>query len=224
MSYSEEKGFIAKRERILQYLLLNRSSSGEGCSSKEIAIALGLSTTGLRHYLNMLESEEFITHTEKQGKTGRPAMIYSLTETGLNTFPKAYTEFGIDLLDEIKNRFGMDITIEILEEIGRKKAKKLMQQMITNLKGEEYFKSQHQKLETIIEVFREYGNFPALIEEENSFILKNYNCMYFDIVKEEASVCKITETLIAELVGKGFTKEKCIMEGSECCFFRIKKN
>jgi predicted ArsR family transcriptional regulator len=224
MSYSEEKVFTGKRERILQYLLLNRSPTGEGCSSKEIALALSLSTTGLRHYLNMLENEGLLTHTEQQGKTGRPAMIYSLTESGLNAFPKAYTEFSVDLLNEIKSRFGKNATIEILESIGSKNAKKMMRRMIDNLEESMSFDSLQQKLQSIVEVFHEYGKFPELIEDDLSFSLKNYNCLYYDIVKEEPLVCKVTETIIAELINDRVIKEKCIRDGCECCLFRIMKD
>lgn len=223
MSYSEQKGFTAKREKILQFILRNRSPTGEGCSAKEIAIALDLSTTGLRHYLNILENEGLLTHTEKQGKTGRPAMVYSLTETGLNAFPKAYSEFSISLLNEIKNRFGESVTIEILEEIGKKTARKMLRRMTNILEADEPFDSLHQKLQSIVEVFYEYGKFPELIEDESSFLLKNYNCLFYDIVKEEELVCKVTETIITELVGNDLIKEKCIRDGCECCLFRIMK-
>lgn len=223
MSYTEIMSFSGKREKILQYLLLNRSSTGEGCSSKEIALALGLSTTGLRHYLNMLENEGLLRHSEKQGKTGRPAMIYSLTETGLNAFPKAYTEFSLSLLEEIKIRFGKSVFSEILESIGKKNAKKMMRQMIGSLEEDKSFDSLHHKLRSIVQVFQNYGNFPELIEEENSYILKNYNCLYYDIVKEEPLVCKVTETILTELIDDTLSKEKCIREGCECCLFRIMK-
>ncbi len=224
MLYSEREAFLAKREKILQYLLFNRSPTSEICSAKEIALALSLSATGLRHYLNMLENEGIITHTEKQGKTGRPAMLYSLTEAGLNTFPKAYTDFSLSLLDEIKNRFGKRVTIEILESIGAKKAKKMIQRMIANLEEKNSFDSLHHRLQSIVEIFHEYGKFPELIEEELSFILKNYNCLYYDIAKEEALVCKVTETLISELTNNKATKKKCIRDGDDCCLFSIKKD
>ncbi|MHA2245845.1 MAG: helix-turn-helix transcriptional regulator [Candidatus Hodarchaeales archaeon] len=224
MSHSERKAFVGKRERILQFLLINRSSTGEGCSLKDIAQALNLSTTGLRHYLNMLENEGLLTHTEKQGKTGRPAMIYSLTETGLNVFPKAYTDFSVSLLNEIKSRLGEKVTIEILESIGKKNATKILRLMNNNLEEGRSFDSLQQKLKSIVEIFNEWGKFPELIEEESSFLLKNYNCLYHDIVKEEPLVCKVTETIISELVNDRSTKEKCIRDGCECCLFRIMKD
>ncbi|MFX0183958.1 MAG: helix-turn-helix transcriptional regulator [Candidatus Hodarchaeota archaeon] len=223
MSYLRKKGFNTKREEILEYLLLNRSSTHECCSLKEIAIALNLSSTGLRHYLNKLENEGLITYTEKQGKPGRPAMIYSLTETGLNTFPKAYTDFSLNLLEEIKSRFGESVTIEILENIGAKNAKKARRQIIANLEEENSIDSLDQKLQRIVEIFHDYGKFPKLIEEKLSFLLKTYNCLYFNIVKEEPLVCKVAETMISELTNCRVVKEKCIRD-DEYCLFRIMKN
>jgi len=151
-------------------------------------------------------------------------MIYSLTEIGLNVFPKAYTEFSISLLNEIKSRFGKRVCVEILESIGTKNAKKMTRRMINNLEEGMSFNSLQQKLHSIVEVFHEYGKFPELIEDESSFSLKNYNYLYYDIIKEEPLVCKVTETIITELINDRVIKEKCIRDGCECCLFRIMKD
>ncbi|MHA1979206.1 MAG: helix-turn-helix transcriptional regulator [Candidatus Hodarchaeales archaeon] len=215
--------FKTKREKILQYLLLNRSPTGEKCSLKEIAKAIGLSATGIRHYLNTMENEGLISYTERQGKTGRPSMIYSLTEMGLNAFPKAYAEFSIDLLDEIKSRFGENVTLEILQSIGSKNARMMLRGMTDTLEKGKSLDSLQQKLSGIVEVFRGYGKFPELIEEKSSYILKNYNCLYYDIVKDEPMVCMVTETVISELTDSEVTKEQCLRDGDESCLFRINK-
>jgi len=87
VSQLEENSFQSKRDKILHFLLIYQSPSKESCTLKDIASAMRLSTTGVRHYLNVLENEGLVTRREKQGSTGRPAMVYSLTDEGYNTFP-----------------------------------------------------------------------------------------------------------------------------------------
>ncbi|MHA2051950.1 MAG: FaeA/PapI family transcriptional regulator, partial [Candidatus Hodarchaeales archaeon] len=68
MAQKQIEGYLTKRDRILRYLLLNCTSSEEGCTLKEIASAVMLSPTGARHYLNILENEGLVFHSEMQGK------------------------------------------------------------------------------------------------------------------------------------------------------------
>lgn len=223
MAQHETDTFFTKRELILRHLLRNRSSPEEFCTLKTIASAVSLSPTGTRHYLTILENEELVTHSEKQSKSGRPAMIFSLTNRGFNTFPKAYTEFSVTLLDEVKTKFGESAAINLLEQIGRKKATKINLKLKERSIAKKSSGSLKQKLMEIVDVFEEEGKFPELIENRESFILKNYNCLFYDIVMEEPLVCKVTETLMAQLTNNVAVKEKCLRDSDECCLFRIKK-
>ena len=220
----DKESYVSKREKILGHLLLNRSNSGECCSLKDIASALGLSINAVRHYLVMLENEGLIFRTEKHGKIGRPAMLYSLHENAFEIFPKTYTEFSLSLLNEIHKRYGKEDLTDILKDIGKENAEKMLKRMTDNLDKETSFDTQRQKLESIVGVFRERGVFPELLEDESSFVIKNYNCLLYNVVKEEPLVCKVHDTIMDELVGYETAKEKCIVDGDECCTYRIKKN
>ena len=223
MSLKQLKGFFTKRDRILRYLLISCSSSKSGCTLKEIAAAVMLSPTGTRHYLTILENEGVISRSEIQGKAGRPAIAYFLTDNGMDKFPKAYTDFGISLLEEVKNKFGREAMIELLEKIGKKKATRIQAKLkeITGTDGLDIVSKK--VLEEVGNIFEENGKFPELLEEEESFIFKNHNCLYYNIAKHEPLVCKVTETMMTELTNDNAVKEKCIREGDEACFFRIKK-
>jgi len=92
--------FTSTRDKIMQFLLLNRSKSDESlnyCTIKDIADDLGLSTNAARQYMLVLEKDGFVTRMEKKGITGRPAMTYALNETALESFPKIYKDFTLSL-------------------------------------------------------------------------------------------------------------------------------
>ncbi|MHA2306022.1 MAG: helix-turn-helix transcriptional regulator [Candidatus Hodarchaeales archaeon] len=223
MSQKQIKEYLTKRDRILRYLLLNCFSNEEGCTLKEIASAVMLSPTGTRHYLTILENEGLIFHSEMQGKTGRPAMAYFLTSNGLNSFPKAYTDFSVSLLEEIKNKFSEGVIIDLLEEVGRREAGKIKAKLKETIGMTQSRVDLKNSLREIVNIFEENGNFPELLEDEESFILKNYNCLFYDIVMQEPLVCRVTETIMAELTNEMAVKEKCIRDGDGACLFRIKK-
>jgi predicted ArsR family transcriptional regulator len=223
MSQKQIEGYITKRGRILRYLLLNCSSSERGCTLKEIASAVLLSPTGTRHYMTILENEGLISHSEMQGKAGRPAMTYFLTNNGLNSFPKAYTDFSISLLEEIKNQFGELVTTELLEKIGQKRAQRVQAKLTETVGMNKSQVSLKKSLKEMVKIFEENGKFPELLEEEEFFILKNHNCLFYDIAKQEPLVCRVTETIMAELTNEMAIKEECIRDGDKACVFRIEK-
>ncbi|MHA2167708.1 MAG: helix-turn-helix transcriptional regulator [Candidatus Hodarchaeales archaeon] len=224
MAQKQIEGYLTKRDRILRYLLLNCTSSEEGCTLKEIASAVMLSPTGARHYLNILENEGLVFHSEMQGKAGRPAMAYFLTGNGLNKFPKAYVEFSISLMEEIKERYGEKTINELLDAVGRKSAARIKTKLNKVIGLKKSNKSLKTALKEIVKIFEENGKFPELSEDEVSYTLKNYNCLFYDIVKQEPLVCRVTETIMAELTNEMAVKVKCIKDGDGVCLFKIDKN
>lgn len=221
MSNLATKTFISTREKIMQFLLLNRSKSDNPSYStiKEIADDLGLSTNAARQYMMVLEKDGFVTRMEKKGITGRPAITYALNEGALESFPKIYKDFSLYLIEVIKREFGVTKTRDILEKVGLRIASDLRNSSpIVNSM------SLKEKLTEVTDVFREYGKFPELIENDSDFTLKTHNCLVYSIVKEEPLVCAVDEILMSELAGKKAHKEKCIRDGDNYCLYRISKN
>ena len=219
----DRESSITTREKVLRYLLLNSSYSNKCCIIKEIAIALDLSDNSIRKHLVILEKERLIVRTPKKGVTGRPAMLYTLHEDALETFPKVYAEFFKQLFKEIVEKFGETPTQDLLEKIGIKMAKDMQNRIDAKLVNKKPIKSLKQKLEYIIKVFEEYDRFPELIEDNGSFSLKNYNCLLYNVIQEYPLVCVYDQVLIDKLIGRKTTKVKCISWGDTYCLFRVKK-
>ncbi|MFX0171444.1 MAG: helix-turn-helix transcriptional regulator [Candidatus Hodarchaeota archaeon] len=225
MIQAEQEPFISTREKILRYLLLNRSPGGDCCTIKQIAAELGLSTNAARQYMIVLEKDGLVVRTERKGSTGRPAMTYTLTDNAFEFFPKVYRDLSIYLVDLIKNRHGVAETVTILEMVGKRIASEIRDIIESNMDRTESFDSLpvKQRLEKVVEVFQDYGKFPELRENETSFSLLNYNCLVYGVVRHDPLVCKVDEKMIAELAGQKCTKERCLRDGDECCLYRIQK-
>ena len=213
------------RERILRYILRHGSTSGEkdNCTVKTIAASIGLSSNVVWNYLVRLEKDGFVTRNYKQGKTGRPAMTYSLSEKGFELFPKSYMEFCITILDEIKNIHGEDEIKKIFSNIGKKAAEGMKKQIDDQIQDEKSPDPLKNKLIALVKVLEGHGTFHELLESEDSYRLKNYNCLTHGVVKVNPLVCTVDETLIHELIGQKPIKEKCFGDGDSFCVFRIEK-
>src|SRR5262249_61282088 len=93
----------ATRQQILDYLRLHRDAG-----VKDLGKLLGLTATGVRQHLTILEHEGYVTSYEQRGKVGRPALRYALTTRGDALFPKQYDDLAKALLDEVRSTFGSD--------------------------------------------------------------------------------------------------------------------
>ena len=216
--------FLTSREKILQFLLINCSADDSQCTVKDIANELDISVNATRQYLVVLEKEGYVVRSQKKSKAGRPAITYSLHESALETFPKTYIDFSVKLLDEIRDKLGESELRELLVNVGHRIANELKPEMIKVIddKGGSV-DSLKDRLDGITQLYHKYGKYPFLIEEIDSYALKNFNCLVFGVVKEDPLVCAVDETLISELVGTKACKERCIRDGDECCLYRIKK-
>ena len=214
---------ISTRERILQFLLLNSPLTGKTNTVKDIASSLDISVNAARQYLIVLEKEGFVVKSQQKSETGRPAMVYSLHESAIEIFPKTYADFAVKLLEQIEGKLGKKATREILEKVGIEIANEVRPYMIENLEKGGSLDSLRDRLNSIKKVYEIYGKFPELHEEEDSFTLKNYNCLVFSVAKEDPLVCAVDEKIITELAGVPAQKERCIREGDECCLYRLKK-
>jgi len=73
------------RRQILEYL----QRHGRG-TVKELGQLLGLTSTGIRQHLTVLERDGLVDVREERGHVGRPTLVYSLTEKADALFPKTY--------------------------------------------------------------------------------------------------------------------------------------
>ena len=86
------------RDRILQTLLKK-----PGSTINDLAGAVGINPISVRHHLTNLQVEGLVAAEEERHGVGRPRLIYSLTEDGMEKFPTRYLRLTSRLLDQLKS-------------------------------------------------------------------------------------------------------------------------
>ena len=71
------------RQQILEYL----QRHGRG-TVKELGALLGLTSTGIRQHLTVLERDGLVEAHEERGRVGRPTLVYSLTAKRRRALPE----------------------------------------------------------------------------------------------------------------------------------------
>ena len=139
---------------------------------------------------------------------GKPAYVYELTEEAEDLFPKAYEPALRRLLDVLSERLGSGESEVLLRSVGRR----LAEEHSARADGA------HARLESAVEVLNELGGLVELEERDGGFVIRGYSCPLAGVTPEHPEVCRMAETLIAELAGVP-VHERCDRgERPRCCF------
>ncbi len=199
----DEKFFESTRGRIV--VLLRRS----GRTVEDLARALDLTDNGVRAHLAILERDGIVRQrgsVRRSSGGGKPAYVYELTQEAEDLFPKAYEPVLRRLLDVLSNQLEPEESEALLRSVGRRLAE------------EHSTRADCARLEAAVEVLDELGGLAELEERDGAVVIRGYSCPLAGVAPEHPEVCRMAETLIAELAGVP-VHERCDRgERPRCCF------
>lgn len=196
------------REKIMRTLL-----AYPGSTINELAQAVGINGISVRHHLTALEAEDLIKSSEERHGVGRPRLIYSLTEKGIEIFPTSYLRLTQRIMKTLSNLMPSESMHALFEEIGSEIAKPYE----NNLED----KSLDERLQIIQTVLTNEGFIVEVKKNDNSFTLTNLSCPYYRIGLDHPVVCTIDHTVITRLSGTAIKVVSCIYDGSNKCIYKI---
>src|SRR5918999_4225156 len=205
-----EKFFESTRGQIVT--LLRRS----GRTVEDLARPLSLTDNGVRAHLAVLERDGIVRQrgsVRRSSGGGKPAYVYELTQEGEDLFPKAYEPTLRRLLDVLFNQLGPEESEALLRSVGHR----LAEEHSTRADGT------HARLESAVEVLNELGGLAELEERDGALVIRGYSCPLAGVAPEHPEVCRMAETLIAELAGVP-VHERCERGESPRCCFEIASN
>ncbi|MBI3359539.1 MAG: ArsR family transcriptional regulator [Chloroflexi bacterium] len=179
----------------------------------DLAASLGVSPVSIRHHLSSLQAEGLIAAEEARHGVGRPHLVYSLTEAGLERFPAKYVRLSGRLLDELK----ATLPTTAIEAIFERMAESMVADYAHRLAG----KSLDQKMSLLVEMLGEEGFMAGWNMVGETYQLTEYNCPYFRIGQKHPEVCRIDQTLISHVLELPVEKNSCVLDGDERCIFTI---
>jgi predicted ArsR family transcriptional regulator len=201
----DERFFESTRGQIVT--LLRRS----GCTVEELARAIGLTDNGVRAHLAVLERDGIVRQrgsVRRSSGGGKPAYVYGLTEQAEDLFPKAYEPALRRLLEVLSERLGSGESEALLRSVGRR----LAEEHSTRADGA--------RLESAVEVLNELGGLAELEEHDGGLVIRGYSCPLAGVTPDHPEVCRMVETLIAELAGVP-VHERCDRGERPRCYFEV---
>jgi predicted ArsR family transcriptional regulator len=199
------------RERIL--LLLKKKGP---LSIEDLSEHMGITPMGIRQHLLTLDRKGFVDYFARRQGVGRPAFLYKLTEKADDLFHKSYHDFTLNALRDIEKNEGRNKVEDIFrwrkERILRDKREALLDK-----------RSLHDRVYTLGNVLESDGYLIDLDEDENSYILRQYNCPISKVASEFKEACKYQLQIYQDLLRKDVIRQECMSDGNPSCTYVIPK-
>ena len=191
-----ERFFESTRGRIVTLL------RGKTRTVNELAEELAMTDNAVRSHLLTLERDGLIRQGGVQRGRRKPHYAYELTPEAERLFPKSYDVLLNVFLSVLKERLAPGELGDVLREVGRKAAP----DAVITLAGNSDLSARAEKAAEVLEAL---GGAPRLEKEEDKIIIQSASCPFGAAVEVHPEVCRVAETLVAQITG-GRVREKCV--------------
>lgn len=199
------------RERILQTLLTNPKSS-----IYDLATAVEINAVSVRHHISSLMAENLVSVQEERHGIGRPRLLYSLTENGVELFPTRYIKLVNHLLQEMKYA------------LSEKEMQSLLSRIAIEISGNHALSIKKLPLESRLESSKLFlAQEGILIEWEKNgtdYVINEVACPFYHVSQQHPEVCIIDQTIFSTLLSTPVKKTKCILTGDPHCSYSIQQS
>ena len=196
------------KDRILQTLLRKPK-----ISINELAEAVGINAISVRHHLTNLTAEGLISADEERHGVGRPRLVYSLTEDGMERFPTKYLRLTTRLLTQMKDTMPAPAVAKLFSQVAEDMANEYSDQM----KG----LSMEERLDFVKEMLGHEGFTVEWEKKGNDYQIHEITCPYYQIGIAHPEVCTVDQTLISKMLALPASKVQCILDGGAHCTYVV---
>jgi len=183
------------------------------CTVEELAGKLNLTDNAVRAHLATLERDGLVRQSGLRRGPRKPHFTYVLTEQADRLFPKAYDALLNQLIAVLKTRLEPAEIEAVLREVGRALA--------ANAPGGQG-DSLENRVQTALKVLEAIGGAAEVEQHGDKIVIAAGGCPLAAAVSAHPEVCRLAETLVAEIVQVP-VEERCDREGRPKCRFEISR-
>jgi len=202
------KPMKSTRDRILQTLLKNPRAT-----INKLAEAVGINPISVRHHLSNLQVEGLIAAEEERHGVGRPRLVYSLTEDGMERFPTRYLRLTSRLLDQLKSSMPEPMVSKLFLQMAADMTEDYADQM--------HGMSMEERLEMTKALLAEEGFTVEWEKAGNQYKIHEITCPYLQIGQDHPEVCAVDQALISKMLAVPAEKVNCILQGDSHCTYIV---
>ncbi|MGE5250682.1 MAG: helix-turn-helix transcriptional regulator [Bacteroidota bacterium] len=196
------------RDRILQTLLRTPNRT-----INELAEAVGINPISVRHHLTNLQVEGLVVADEERHGVGRPRLVYSLSEDGMEKFPTRYLRLTTRLLQQLKDTMPRPMVAELFNHIA--------EDLAHDYEGQVQGLSMEERLDVVKTLLAEEGFTVEWEKKDNEYQIHEITCPYYQIGVAHPEVCTVDQTLISRMLALPANKVQCMLNGGSHCTYVV---
>ncbi|RPJ29322.1 MAG: winged helix-turn-helix transcriptional regulator [Chloroflexi bacterium] len=198
----------SRKDKILQTLLRKPK-----ITINELAEAVDINPISVRHHLTNLQMEGLIEAEEVRHGVGRPRLVYSLTEEGMERFPTKYLRLTTRLLAQMKESMPGPLVTKLFNQV----AEDLASEYTSQIQG----LSMEERLEFVKELLAQEGFTVEWEKKGSEYQIHEISCPYYQIGIAHPEVCTVDQTLISKMLALPANKVRCILDGGTHCTYVV---
>jgi predicted ArsR family transcriptional regulator len=205
------------KQNILHYLKRSGGSTVDAVASE-----FGLARMTVRQHLSVLERDGLVVSREERRRTGRPHLVFSLTEGGEERFPKRYDRLADLALQEVALLEPEEIAGLAPEGKKRLLLAKMADRVYREHEPRVRGKGLKDRVAVIADILRGEGGFAEWKAEGERYEIVDYNCVYRKVAGAHRDVCDWHLSLLGRLLGSDVECAQFMSQGADCCRFVVK--
>jgi predicted ArsR family transcriptional regulator len=178
---------------------------------EELAGQLELTDNAVRAHLLTLERDGLVRQSGLRRGPRKPHFTYVLTPEADALFPKAYDALLNQLIAVLKTRLDQPEIEDVLREVGRAVAARSPAGQNASLES---------RVQTALKVLEALGGSAEVEQQDGKIVIRGNGCPLAAAVSVHPEVCRLAETLVAEIV-QAPVHEYCDRDGRPRCRFEI---
>jgi DeoR family transcriptional regulator, suf operon transcriptional repressor len=196
------------RDKILRTLLRKPK-----ITINELAEGVGINPISVRHHLTNLQVEGLVSADEERHGVGRPRLVYSLTDDGMEKFPTRYLQLTTRLLAQMKETMPAPVVSKLFNQI----AEDLASEYAAQIKG----LSMEERLDFVRDLLAQEGFTVEWEKKDGQYQIHEISCPYYKIGLAHPEVCTVDQTLISKMLALPANKVQCILDGGAFCTYVV---
>ncbi|WP_454625436.1 helix-turn-helix transcriptional regulator [Bradyrhizobium cenepequi] len=198
-----------------QKLLTQLLETKGGLTVDDLAVKAEITRSAVKQHLSALERSGFVQHTSSKSG-GRPRFLYTLTESGIDLFPKRYSWFSRIMFENLRKKIGASKFGAYMYELGVD----MSAVAIPRLVG----KTRVERVVEIVRIMNETGFAARVISPGKGEKLPRIeckNCVFHDLSKDYNEVCQFDLGFLSGLMGAPIEHQECMQRGGQACRFKF---
>jgi predicted ArsR family transcriptional regulator len=209
---------IAAVARSARLRVLNALKRTQGLSVQELADQLGMSYMGVKDLCLDLEGRGLLDGRREprpEGNTGRPRILYRLTERAHELFPVASNPLTLELLEAAKKLFGPASPDKLLMLVWRQKAAALSEKVKGRNLGE--------RVESLARARDAEGHMAVVSGDEGGGLsIIEHHCPFLDVLRAYPAVAKLEAELFKRVLGVSVERREEMSAGLYRAEYKIR--